>query len=237
MSYDFFESLYFAFKKMQKACTVVGEIALNLDTIIKSLSEEKQKATEKWIEYGWVPMLPNLELSELFFLNAPQSEKEAKELMLSKLQGDDLKHLYNEIRDSAKKFSLNSVTFEDAVKSFDNKCYTACSMCLFSLIDSTFIKEAPRNGKRRALARNAIKYEIPKNDYEVIAIIVTRELILQLFQDTEDFKLKYDKSLSRNMVSHGMNKRNPNKTDCLKLFVLLYNTLLMFETGMFEFKQ
>ena len=50
-------------------------------------------------------------------------------------------------------------------------------------------------------------------------VIVTKNF----FDDADDFNPEKEDGLNRNFVSHGMNQYNPTRTDCLKLFVLLYN--------------
>jgi len=221
------------------------------DSFIEKIEEraknhtiEQKASCERWVKYGWVPMLPNSERGEGIAKIAPQTSNEADEFMLAKLDEDGLKLLYSELKEYIEKYGLNQCTLDDAVNSFENGQYTACVLCLFALIDSTLITKQGKNPNRkenerskdRKLAKGAVETANNYKELYLAPLKVTYELIKEIFRYTDDFNNKYDKNLYRNMVSHGMNKRNPDDKDCLKLFVLLYNVFLSFESGFFSFE-
>ncbi len=207
----------------------------------KNYTKEQKESCDRWVKYGWVPMLPNSERGEGIAKIAPQTSNEADEFMLAKLDEDGLKLLHSKLKEYIDKNGLNRCTLDDAINSFENGQYTACVLCLFALIDSIFITKQEKdlnrdNKKYRKLAKGAVETANNYKELYLAPLKVTYELIKEIFSNTHDFDDKYDDNLYRSMISHGMNTRNPDKKDCLKLFVLLYNVLLSFEIGFFSFE-
>jgi hypothetical protein len=202
----------------------------------KNYTKEQKESCDRWVEYGWVPMLPNSEKGDGIAKLAPQTSNEADEFMLSKLDEDGLKLLYTNLKQYIDENELNCITFDNAISCFENEQYTACTLCLFALIDSIFITKQEKNKDVwRKLANKAVETANNYKDVNLAPLKVTYELVRKLFENAEDFSNKYNNKLNRNMISHGMNTRNPDKIDCIKLFVLLYNVLLSFKAGLFSF--
>ena len=200
----------------------------NIPENIKCLADE-------WAKCGWIPSLPNYVEWDLIE-NVEQSltQSQADNIMLSKIDDEMLSLLVNEITNYNVQSGLNNETFKEAVECFNNKLYSACALLLFALIDASFIMRQPK-GKRRKLARGAVAIAIDedKTKYSIIAQS-TKLIIEKMYKDADDFKI--ENGLNRNMLSHGMNKYNPDKTDCLKLFVLLYNIHFLFDVTYYHFQ-
>ena len=194
----------------------------------------------KNIDFGWIPNLPDFSLDDIFTLvNEFTSQDCADKVMLAKLNFGARNKLFNSLYNRANAYGHTQQTFADAIKSFENESYTACALCLFALIDSCFLKGQPllTGQKRRCLANAAVNKIGDKNvlGYSLIAE-TSRMLIKKLFSDGDDFKPTNEIGLNRNFVSHGMNSYLPNRIDCLKLFVLLYNIYFLFDLDLFKWE-
>lgn len=215
---------------------LISSIIKRIDERVEKYSKEQKQSCERWAKFCWVPMLPNTEKGEGLSKIAPLTSIEADEFMISKLDEKGLTLLLNRLNEDIEKNNLNQKTFDNAVECFEKKQFTACSLCLFALIDSAFItKQKKDHKKRRALANTAIENANNHKEINLAPLKVTYLLVKEIFKNTDDFNIKYDENLYRSMISHGMNTRNPDKKDCLKLFVLLYNILFSFEIGLFSF--
>lgn len=206
-----------------------------------TLPERVQVAAKKWAEYGWAPSLPgNTGIDFLSAVYVPETENAADEVMLLKLEGEKIQELFDAIKEKVDSHNHNTVTYKDAVSCFNNAIYTGCALSLFALIDACFVAGQPKpsNPKsRRKLAGNAVKKGISVEDSELIVITQTVKIIIEdLFSDGDDFDLSKEHGVKRSFISHGMNQYNPNKIDCIKLFVLLYNIYLLFESGMYHWE-
>lgn len=222
------EKIPIFFSRLNSIMETISKI--DFDAIPQKLQEEG----EKWGVYGWVPILPTFDGSQCMEMSiAPDSKEEADKLMLSYLDDDSINQLFNEIRDYLIANNKNITTFEEAKKCFENDLYTSCSIDICALIDGVFISfQAINNNKRRSLSKEAIKRfctDSPDSQYSV-AVIAIKFIITGFFSVGDDFK-KTDTSFNRNYISHGMNIYNPNRTDCLKLLVVLYNLFLAFDSG------
>lgn len=230
--------------KLQKSFEAIYKIIDNLKRInwqkiydtFSNFPEKIKVSAQLWTSYGWVPNLPKYKPIDLLEnINAPTSQIEADNIMLNKIDDTAFCSLVDEITDYNTQVGLNSKLLKEAVKCFDNELYSACSLLLFALIDARFLIDQPKVGNWRDLAYKAVSKAIDKDmsEYSIIAL-TSKAIIEQLFLNAEDFDHTKEKGLNRNFISHGMNKYNPNKTDCLKLFVLLYNINLLFNIDFFS---
>lgn len=193
------------------------------------------------IDFGWIPNLPDFSIDDIFtVVNEFTSQDCADKVMLAKLGFGARNKLFKLLYNKVKTYGHAQQTLTEAIKSFQNKSYTACSLCLFALIDSCFLKGQPLlvGRKRRCLAKVAVDKIGDKEilSYSIVAQ-TSRMLIRKLFSDGEDFNLAKENGLNRNYISHGMNSYLPDKIDCLKLFVLLYNIYFLFDLELFKWKQ
>ena len=154
--------------------------------------------------------------------------------MKDKINSTVFDNLIDEIRNHAKSLGQSEVTVEESIKCYNGGLYSACALLIFSLIDSSFIMGQPKKTNcYRKLANKAVEDAIDDNKtkYSIIAHS-TKSIIENLFKKADDFTIK--DRFNRNMISHGMNKDNPNEIDCLKLYVLLYNIYLLFDVEFFS---
>lgn len=195
---------------------------------MEQLPQNAQSAAEQWANYGWAPNFPWSKGAD--FINAllaPNSQEAADEKILSILDHEKQLVLFQEIEALATRNNGNITTLSDAIGCYQAGFYTACSLSLFALIDGCLIVKQPRGegrNQRRKLTENVMKnikkpeimqYFVPLN----ALVIATKNF----FDDADDFNPEKEDGLNRNFASHGMNQYNPTRTDCLKLFVLLYN--------------
>lgn len=205
-----------------------------------SLPNDIQEATKKWASYGWIPSLPQCNVYDYVEnLSAPESKDEADKILLTKIDEETFNRLTDSISEHIPQYGQNQKTFSESMECYNKSLYSACALLLFSMIDSIFVnsQKKPDNLKeRRALAKNAVGKVIDKEKSQYSIIAQATKLIIKdyLFKDPIDFS--NENGLNRNMLSHGMNKYNPNKTDCLKLFVLIYNIYLLFDTVFFTWE-
>lgn len=200
------------------------------------LPELQRKAGEKWIEFGWVPLLPDATFESFYeALEFPENQIEADEKMVSFIEKQKIETLFDELHRYFIDSESKTCTLNESIACYENKSYTACALCLFSLIDYSFIKEQPIiDNKRRSLPYKAIDNMVSEKDKNaLVTTYITVGIIQKFYQGGDDFTIE-EKPLYRNFISHGMNDIIPQKTDCLKLFVLLYNVCLLFESDIFH---
>lgn len=238
---DFANLLLKYYEKASEIIDLFGNINWQkvFDTF-SNFSEKTKASAQIWSSYGWVPNLPEYNPIDLLEnINAPKSRTEADDIMMNKIDDTAFCSLIDEITDYNTSVGLNSVTLKESVKCFENELYSACALLLFALIDARFLIDQPRpSKKRRDLACNAVSQVINKTkNYCPIIALTTKTIIKQLFLNADDFDYSKEKGLNRNFISHGMNTYNPNKTDCIKLFVLLYNIDLLFNADFFTWNK
>lgn len=204
--------------------------------LFDTLPENIKCLSEEWAECGWVPSLPNyVEWKLMKNIEHPLTQSQADKIMLNKIDDEMFSLLVTKITTYNIQSGLNNETLKEAVECFNNKLYSACALLLLALVDSSFITKQPKKGRRKLAGRAVIKaIDEEKTKYSIIAQ-TTRLIIEKMFKDAEDFTV--ENGLNRNMLSHGMNKYNPDKTDCLKLFALLYNIHFLFDVTYYHFQE
>ena len=200
-------------------------------------SSKSTHAGEKWGNYGWVPFLPQDNVVSLLgSINIPPTQEKADALMLTKLEGTSYE-LFSAIEKYIEKFEGNQTTFDESVQAYSNGLYTLCALGLFALIDQSYITSQKKiSNQKRKLANKEVsqKYDESINaQYFVIASAV-KIITESLFKNGNDFSSENEGDGNRNFISHGMNKIIPDKIFCLKIFVLLYNTYVLFSSGVFS---
>lgn len=207
---------------------------------VQRLPERVQEASKQWAIYGWAPSLPGDTGADLLnAIHVPESQECADEIMLSKLDGENLQFLFDKIQEKVETHHQNTITYNDAVCCFRNEIYTGCALSLFALIDSCFVMGQPKapGKKQRDLARKASERAIDNEKAKFfVAAYAVKIIIEDLFEVGNDFNTTKEQGLKRSFVSHGMNHYNPTRTDCSKLFVLLYNIYLMFDSGLYHWE-
>lgn len=199
------------------------DFAQKIDKWIKTLDwSHAESVMQQWGKYGWV-LMPDVIPVRKWEI-CPHSQEEADEYMLNHFDSIGIQELINTITAES---NQNSVV-DEAVKCFENECFTACASLLLSLIDGTlissFVNEQFENKKTGKVAGQRIIDETDKNIYFFIPGIFGLQsknfqtYMAQLFERANNFTDE-PKCLNRNYVHHGMSKRQITNVDCIKLFL------------------
>lgn len=215
---------------------------IKTDQLLSTLANEKitdikKRVVDKWAEYGWVPVLPTFQGKDIIKnIVPPDTSEEADKIMLKYLNESSLQELFLELKGFVTINNHNEKTLSEAILSYKNGLYSACSLLIFALIDACFLTRQPTTeNKRRVLTEKAASSKIKRVDSLVLSCAdITLHIVKSLFLNADDFNPQKEVGLNRNFISHGMNRYNPDDNDCLKLFVLLFNIYLLFDTAVFE---
>lgn len=225
-------------KMFEKLNNVLQDSLKNIsNTLIKifdSLPTDKEierikKNHEKWGKYGWT-IIPNMPIN--YFYEVPKKQSEADEKCLSFVDKKELKFITNYIYNNIK----HRKNFCEARKCFEQGYYLATAMILTSLIERT-ITELPLKNKSEKKARGKTqlleKYKESLNieDESIIELYYLGNIssYLSMFlEDGKDFK-RQRFNVNRNFLMHGWRDVKTTKTDCIKLFLALYNVILLWE--------
>lgn len=220
---------------------VISESLIFLPEMLGELDKsaaKKMSCAKIWGNYGWVVFLPKLTLVKIkqILINCPSSQEEADSIMVSQLSDENLQSIIKYTQEKIKQFNGNTSVYDEAVQCYEMQMYSTCCLGLFALIDFCFIVHQPIQGKgRRKLAWKAVDMAMDDKRMDLFCTVVSvKEIISNLFQDGVDFTK--ENGLNRNFSSHGMNKYQPTKIDCLKLFVLLYNICHLFSSKYLQFE-
>lgn len=203
------------------------------------LSDIQANIVEKWVSYGWVPILPSFTGANVMKnIVPPDTAKKADARMLDMLTEQELQQLFETLHTYVSANRHNEKTLAEAIDAYKAELYSGCALLIFALIDSCFIMQQPQlSNQRRGLAGLSAEKKIEKLGSIILSCAdITLNLVQAIFEQAHDFKPEFETGLKRNFISHGMNTYNPSKTDCLKLFVLLHSIYLMFESKVFEWK-
>ena len=232
------------FKQMAEFSKSIAKILVNvsgyltdvlLKTEIPSLSEdEKERIKDSyqiWGKYGWT-IIPNIPYS--FYLKPPIDIKDANKKALKYCRNGDMKKLFEKMRCTSK---IKKSDLEDAIFCFENKKYKPCAMILFALIDSKLIRlqndedRSKRNNMRpsgRKAAQN-IKNRLVQEEnkfYQILGILNLFGCLEIVFGLGNDFQ-QQPKIINRNFLDHGMLTRKVKRMECVQLFLLYYNFMIM----------
>lgn len=185
---------------------------------------------KSWGRFGWTTP-PEASLSEFSNISPPTTLKEADALMMPYLSD----HAVSNIFDALQEYRLNPYNLNEAISCYNYGLYTACASLIFGLFDFKVLsmQQMPAKGKKsRDVGRGGANRIIGQYNDETtlynsfFLITLLNDNILScceaFFRHGGDFK-KEPHLINRNFISHGMNKLPPTKTDCIKLFLLLYN--------------
>lgn len=215
-------------------------IHASIEAFIK-LPERLKTAGDEWVKYGWVPFLPNSDLGIIAeALDYPKTQNEADNRMLNLLNNCTYDVLFQGISDLITDSENKMQLFEESVFCFNNQKYTSCVLNIFAIIDICFLENQPKESKdkNRKLPGNAFgkMFGEEKTDDSNTLLYITVGIIKETYKNGKDFSIEENK-LNRNFVSHGMNKRKVTKTDCEKMYVLLYNVLALFQYGLLNWEK
>lgn len=199
----------------------------NIPEIRQTYLRERYKS---WGQFGWTTP-PEASLSEFSNISPPTTLKEADALMMPYLSDYAVSNIF----DALQEYCLNPYNLNEAISCYNYGLYTACASLIFGLLDFKVLsmQQTPAKGKQRRDVGRAGANRIMRqyNDETTLynsffSITLLNDNLLSccetFFQHGGDFK-KEPLLINRNFISHGMNKLPPTKTDCIKLFLLLYN--------------
>lgn len=233
-----FNDIVQAFNKCKEFYNENKEYIFAIFNAFLQLPAYSKIAGDEWVKYGWVPFLPDSDLVTIAeALEYPKTREEADERMASALEKCTYDVLFQNISDLLNEKENNLIMFDESVFCFKKQKYTSCVLNLFSIIDACFVDGQPKveNKSKRKLSRSAVNKMFENEDEQnyILIMYAVIGIIKETFKDAKDFSIQEDK-LYRNFVSHGMNKRVVSKMDCEKMFILLYNTLSLFDAGLFN---
>lgn len=222
----------------------VQEFSKNLQQLFSSLlesfshftfsmsDEERQirkEAVTKWGEYGWT--IPPWETSN-FFNNVPKTLEEADKAMSPYGNSAVMQMLWDEIRKERK---CKKSDFDCATTLFTERHYKACALILFALIDGLLVRfQSNKNVSRKVgnIAIQRFKDKIFANpNFDNTFLIYTEffsvaTCLETMYKPYPNFKGQ-PQVINRNFVVHGMATENVRRKDCVKLFYLYYNLLIL----------
>ncbi|MEG1739256.1 MAG: hypothetical protein RR266_02250 [Bacilli bacterium] len=226
---------------MERRTNATNDLLKQLDSIINNLDSkdvphytEKQKqdfriSCEYWGSQGW-SILPNTSFE--FFNKKPSSQKECDDIALEYMGKETLDNIFNYLLD----LNFNKNDIESAIFCFKNNQFKACSLLLFSMIDSYLIEDQKTErikklkvGESAANSFNDRFKEKHKNEEELLYTVLWLTNILKCLQTFFAYANDFNNEpciINRNFLCHGMSKKVIEKKDCIQLFLILNN---MFE--------
>lgn len=234
----------FAEKIVELYSTINWEkAAKNLINIIKVLEptdEEKDKAIKKlecWGNFGWG--IIDLKAVEMYKFQ-PNNMIEADSIALNFCGQEVIEQILVSLSANVKDKS----SFDMAKNCYDQEIYLPCAMLLFAQIDSILIKlQKIENNKYRKTgekAANILREKVEEDQSQWFLsygiAYATLNAIIKIYENGNDFSNENPDLINRNFVLHGMNVRKVNKTDCIKLFIILNNLLGIIQTFDFKFE-
>lgn len=188
-----------------------------------------QQSYTYWGSKGWT-LIPSAPLG--LFYTKPSTKKDCDKIALSYLKSKDINELFS--------YLLNSNVYNKDIKSsifcFENKQYKACCLLLFGIIDSCLIEQQKSSSNNNHLLvgnravnsfENKLKDKFDMYDInEVFSLVFYFENLIECLHTYFSFGNNFKNEpniINRNYISHGMNKRNVQKKDCIQLFLTLYN--------------
>lgn len=191
-----------------------------------NVSEAQKKALidryVSYAKYGW--SIPP-EMSTLIKRNAKSLEQSDK-YMAKYCTRKNMNALFESIRKIPK---INITDIDEAVLCYKNKIYKASLMICFSIIDGLLISLQTQSNKYRTVNTAMEKLSTTTKDRTKYFFLLlntqnTLECIKTIYQSPKNFSIQFD-CINRDTLVHGMMSRDATKTDCDKIFVLLFNLL------------
>lgn len=204
----------------------LNTIAQSISSAYQSLNlDELTEIYKTYAEFGWT-IPPAM---TYFAKQKATTLEEADSFMLQFCSSVNMERIFSSLRNNEK---IDKNDLEEAINCYNQKYYKACSLLILSMIDGILIKLQPQENKDRTTSSTlkAIKSKYESNQrmdpkfFKVLQANTTIECAKKIYKYADNFKLD-DICIYRNMISHGMRKTAVEKTDCIKVFLLLYNIL------------
>lgn len=215
---------------------IAKQVVNHLFSINAEIDNERLAYFEKIAGYGWTY---GLDIYDACNRRKIETQEDADNIFYQLLVNED----YDEIELMMSIIELHpkiQKELSEAMKCYKNKEYRGCSMIVTSLIDKMLImaqKEYStdasniKTGKAAAKAISSImgNYNISETGEELyLSIISIMKFFEVFFERTNNFE--NDKSvINRNMLMHGMWVNDVTKVDCMKLFLALFNEVVVID--------
>lgn len=190
--------------------------------------KERNENYRKWAKYGWT-IIPSATFD--FFYEAPISQEDADEKSLSIIDDNCIK----EILEYILKNINQKHKFEEAINCFEKEYFVATAMILTSLIERN-LTELPMQDSEAEKPRGKSIISKFKEQFDLEEVSVIQyfylnnffEYVGMLFEDGNGF-VEQRYNINRNFLMHGWRDVETKRTDCIKLFLFLYNLFLVWE--------
>lgn len=204
----------------------LNTIAQSISSAYQSLNlDELTEIYKTYAEFGWT-IPPAM---TYFAKQKATTLEEADSFMLQFCSSVNMERIFSSLRNNEK---IDKNDLEEAINCYNQKYYKACSLLILSMIDGVLIKlqsqkvKSPQKDYRTVKKANKqLKEKSIKNSIFVcLQSISTTDCINKIYESPEDFNNKYS-FVNRDTVAHGMVTHTIGNTDCIKVFLLLYNIL------------
>lgn len=181
-------------------------------------TERFRKEAIAWGKFGWT----HYEFFENIAL--PESQIEADRIARRVITDEVLHTTIANLKKNIKKHS----DLDESLILFENRHYKSCCMMLFSLIDCELYKHAKKEGGQRRQARSTYRDILQKAKEDLVLLISasgTFTAYKHFFDDAQDFDRSLEADINRNFLMHGMRYKPVRRHHCVKLFLLLEETI------------
>lgn len=208
------------------AINYLNTIAQSISSAYQSLNlDELTEIYKTYAKFGWT-IPPAM---TCFAKQKATTLEEADSFMLQFCSSENMERIFSDLRNNEK---IDTNDLEEAINCYNQKYYKACSLLILSMIDGVLIKlqsqkvKSPQKDYRTVKKANKqLKEKSIKNSIFIcLQSISTTDCINKIYESPEDFNNKYS-FVNRDTVSHGMVTHTIEKTDGIKVFLLLYNIL------------
>lgn len=208
------------------AINYLNTIAQSISSAYQSFNlDELTEIYKTYAEFGWT-IPPAM---TCFAKQKATTLEEADSFMLQFCTSENMERIFSSLRNNEK---IDKDDLEEVINCYNQKYYKSCSLLILSIIDGVLIKLQTQENKDRttSLALKAIKSKYESNQrtdskfFKVLQANMTFECAKKIYKYADNFKLD-DICVYRNMISHGMRRTAVEKTDCIKVLLLLYNIL------------
>ena len=205
-------------------CISDGIKDIQLPHISKQERLQLKESHELWGQLGWTPING---MPQYLFDSKPDDQASADRTMLKYCTKNSMNEVF---KDTIKRLK-HKKDYQEAVFCLENRQYKACALVLFAIIDGIFIKQQKIFKDTGAVAirnyRDNIKNH-PSKNLLLLELLPANifPCLFGFFMGTNCFTNKV-KWPNRNYINHGMSNKKVRKKDCIKLFLLLNNILIM----------
>jgi len=193
-------------------------------------AEERQRILEShqlWGTFGWT-WLPSASIG--FYHKPPLDIHDANTKAKRLCSDEEMEKIFQNLRI----YRLRKDDLESAIFCFQNRQYKPCALLLFGLIEAKLIRKQTKEWRAVGIgAVKALKTQVEASDememfYTMLCYANLFACLETIFAKANNFKNE-PVVINRNFLDHGMSNRRVRKRDCIQLFLVLQNLLLLME--------